>query len=206
MKIDYFGSCKLLELFNGAYANDLFSVFWDPEGNGVAPKPISWKAPIFSVFEPVIKLFLLDGFGNPIGLMIVLYKILSYLSDLNKPRRHSFVNEWGLASPAKWIVMLQNTLFKQPSSLLQIFHYELICCFYVNPLKLWNLFGKAPIIVHWNRRIVRFYQLFFHAHFVIILAEPRSAMDNSCSIGVCYKSSDLDCKASIFGPFIKIVI
>lgn len=94
--------------------------------------------------------------------MVIFDEIIFDRCNPDEPSRDSFIDERSFAPPAKWIVVLDGAFFEEPSSLLEIFHDQFICCFNVYSLESGYFFGKSAVFVQWNRRIVCRNKLLFN--------------------------------------------
>ena len=59
---------QLVELFNGADADDLLPVRRVPDGEGRAPEAVARDGPVARALEPVMEALLLHKGGDPLGL------------------------------------------------------------------------------------------------------------------------------------------
>lgn len=182
---------EFLELPQRTNANDLLSVFGDPERDRVSPKTVARKAPIFGIPEPIIELSFLDAFGDPMRFMVICDQVLFNRCYPNEPSRHCLIDQGGFAPPAEGIVMPNSTFFEQSASLFEISHNKLICLFDVLTFECWNFLCESTIVVNRNWRVVRRNQLLLDADLVVVLAKAWGTVYDASAIrisheGCCY--------------------
>ena len=98
---DVLHTCEILEFLDGTHTDDFFKVITDPQRDRVAPVAVAGKAPVLGIFEPVVEALFLGKSRNPVGLHVVLEKVLFDLSHANEPGIVSLIDQRSVRTPAK---------------------------------------------------------------------------------------------------------
>jgi len=96
---------QVLELLDGSYADDFFTVIRDPDGDGVSPVSVPGEAPILGINKPVVEASLLNEGGHPLTLSVVFDQLVLDVSYLNKPGVEGSIDQGSLRSPAIGVTM-----------------------------------------------------------------------------------------------------
>ena len=148
---------------------------------------------------------ILDVFRDPNGFLIILDKIFLKVSHSDEPGRDGLVDKRSIASPTERIIMSAYVLLNESSSFLEVFHDNFVCCLDVNSLIGWHLLSESTVFIKRNWGVIRSNNFLGKAHFVIVLSEPWGTMDNTCTIAVSNKVSQLNSKTSVISSLLEKV-
>lgn len=147
----------------------------------------------------------LDVFRDPNSLLIILDKIFLKVSHSDEPGRDGLVDKRSIASPTERIIMAAYILLNEPSSFLEVFHDNFVCCLDVDSLIGRHLLSESTVFIKRNWGIIRGNNFLGETQFVIVLSESRGTMNNTSTIAISNKISQLDSKASVTSPLLEKV-
>lgn len=205
VKISYFCTCEFFKLFNRTNTNNLLAIIRNPNWYWITPISVPRKTPIFCLFQPIIKSFLLDGFWNPVSFMIIFYKICFKICNFNEPSWNCFVNQRCITSPTKWIIMNLSTTLDQSSFLFYILYNYFICIFDIQILIRGTLSCKFTILINRNRRVIWMNDWFLNTKFIIFFTESWSTMNDSSTRIISNKITCKNFKTALFFSWSKKV-
>ena len=179
VEIGDFLSCQFFEFPDWSNTNDFLSVIWDPQRNWVTPVSVSWEAPIFSIFKPVVKSLFLNVLWNPGSFVIVLNKVFLEISNLNEPGWDCLVNQWSVTSPTERVVMDCCSTLNNSTLVLNVLCNYFIRFLDINSLIWWAFFRKFTVLVKWDWRFIGMDDTFGDTDLVIFLTESWSTMNDT---------------------------
>lgn len=196
-------SCELLELFDGADANDFFTVVGDPDRDRVTPESIPGEAPISCILKPVMEALFLNKGRYPSCSLIQLNKPTLDLSDLDKPAIETTIDERCLTSPAVGIAMLDCSIGKKTSSCLQVSDDILVGIFNVLSMVGLDHWEEFTVLIDWDWSLSWLDDAAVDAHLVIIFTKAGGTVDDTRTSVLGHKAGTEHLEASVGTPLLE---
>lgn len=198
VQIINFLTCKFFQFLNWTNTDDFLSIIRNPQWDRVTPISISWEAPVFSVLQPVIESFLLNGLWNPVSFVVVLDQIFLKISNLDEPGWYSLVNQRCVTSPTERIVVNLGTTLNNSSSVFNVLYDDFVGIFDIDSFENWTFFGEFSVFINRHWWVIGVDNSLGNTDFIIFLTETWSTMDDTGTWVISNEISCNDLEATVF--------
>ena len=146
---------------------------------------------------------LLDERWNPASRLVELNKPFLDLSHFDEPAVEAAVDERCLTTPAEGIAMVHSAVGKESSSCLQIGNDHFVSILDINASIWLHDWQEFSVLVNGHGSLARLDNATIYASGIIILTEPRGAVNNTGTSVLRDKFGAEDLEAAIGSSFLE---
>ena len=148
-----------------------------PDIQWSSPVTVTADSPVLNVLKPVAETSFTDALRDPVNGVVIADQVIFNSCHFNKPGFSCVVDQWCIATPAVWVIMLKFRSIEQLAFFFKISQYHWVC-FLNKYTGIWCLSSKITLAIYklYKRKVI------FTSYTAVVFTKCRSDMNDTGTI------------------------